>query len=217
MCMSKTLVQRTATTRQHLSSVEAEVAAQNLSPDEITRMQHDKVALAQQLQDIGNKIADAKRQCHDQEMRVTHCMDECDKRLDAYDTLGNRIGTLGVTADPLPPGFVRIDYSLNVDLGAEDAQAILRSGRVKLATIRPALDSYAQGSRDQIDRLCEEETTLERKHQDLVESVDNKREEVLRRQIRYDKERKQVDEQREVSRETNDTLIGQAKAYNHRC
>ncbi|BEI98500.1 hypothetical protein CcaverHIS631_0307990 [Cutaneotrichosporon cavernicola] len=195
------LVQRTATTRQHLANVEAEVAAQNLSPDEISRMQHDKVALTQQLQDIGNKIAEAKRLCHDQEMRATHCMDECDKHLDAYDRLGGRIGTLGVAADPLPSSFVRVDYSLNMHLGAEDAQAILQSGRSKLETIRPALDSYAQGSRGQVDKLCEEETTLERRHQDLMESVDNKREEVVRRQIRYDKERKQVDEQREMLKE----------------
>jgi kinetochore protein NDC80 len=198
--LTDTQVQRTATARQHLSGVEAEVAAQNLSPDEISRMQHDKVALAQQLQDIGNKIAEVKRQRLDQEVRVTNCMDECEQQLDAYDLLGNRIYTLGVTPDPLPTGFVHIDYSLNVVLGAEDVQAILRSGRAKLETIRPALDSYAQGSRDQIDKLCEEETALERKHQDLMESVDNKREEVLRRKIRYDKERKQVDEQREVSR-----------------
>ncbi|KLT39875.1 hypothetical protein CC85DRAFT_278660 [Cutaneotrichosporon oleaginosum] len=195
------IVKRTTTTRQHLMDVEAEVAAQNLSPDEISRMQHDKVALTQQLHDIGTKIAEVKRQCHDQEMRVTNCMDECDQHLDSYDLLGSRIGTLGVIADPLPPGLVRIDYSLSIDLGADDVQAILRSGRAKLETIRPALDSYAQGSRDQIDKLCEEETTLERKHQDVAESVDNRREEVLRRQIRYDKERKQVDEQRELLKE----------------
>ncbi|GMK53655.1 hypothetical protein CspeluHIS016_0102410 [Cutaneotrichosporon spelunceum] len=195
------LAQRTVTTRQQLANIEAEVAAQNLSPDEISRMQHDKVALGQQLQDIYNKIAEAKRLCNDQEIRAACCMDECEKHLDTYDTLGGRIGTLGVAADPLPSNFVRIDYSLNVHLGAEDAQAILQSARSKLETIHPALDCYAQGSRDQVDRLCEEETTLERRHQDLIESVDSKREEIVRRQIRYDKERKQVDEQRETLKE----------------
>lgn len=179
--------------------MEAEVSAQGLSRDEISRMNHDKSTLAQQLLDISSKIAEAKRQYHDQELRVTQSMDRCDRQLDKYDNLGNDIGTLGVIADPLPPGFVRIDYSFNLDLGAEHPQDILQNGRTRLETLRPALDGYTQGARDQIDSLCEEETTLEQKHQDLVESVDNKGEEVLRLQIRYEKERKQVDEQKEAS------------------
>lgn len=195
---SNSAAHRTATTRQQLSSVEAEVSAQGLSLEEISRMNHDKTTLAQQLGDISAKIMEATRQYHDQELRVTQSMDRCDRQLDTYDNIGNDIGTLGVIADPLPPGFVRADYSFNLDLGAEHPQDILQDGRTKLASLRSALDGYTQASRDQIDKLCEEATTLEQKHQDLLESVDSKGEDVLRLQIRYDKERKQVDEQKEV-------------------
>lgn len=162
-------------------------------------MNQDKVTLAQQLQDVNTKIAEAKRQAHDQELRVTQSMDRCDQQLDEYNVLGNEIGTLGVIADPQPKGFVRTNYSFTLDLGAERPQEILQNGRAKLATIRPALDSYAQGSRDTVDKLCDEETTLEEKRLDLTFNVEGQREEVHRRQLRYDQERKQVDEQRDVS------------------
>ena len=54
--------------RSDLIRTEEAVAAQNLSPDEVQRMNHERESLSRNLDDLRGKIIEASQQAYDQEM-----------------------------------------------------------------------------------------------------------------------------------------------------
>lgn len=188
-----------AAARIELSETEAAVAAQNLSPDEVSRMNHDRENLNRQLEELRAKVTEAAQLASEQEMRVTKSMDRFDQQLQDYTALSHKIGTMAYLPGQGLPGFVEIDYSVDVDLGAEDLNTIHQYGQSKFQAIRPALKSFADGLRNQVAGLQNDVISLEDKHERLGQDVERQREEVADRQQQYNIVHEKGEEEKNVS------------------
>lgn len=188
-----------AAARSELAQTKAAVDSQNLSSDEVNRMNYDREALARQVEELRAKVAEASQVASEQEMRVTKSMDRFDQHLQDYTSLNHQIGAVSHQPGKSLPGFVEMDYSIDLDLGAEDLHTIRHYGQSKFTTIRPALKSYTDGLREQVAGLQNDVISLEDKHERLGQDVERQQEEVSVRQQQYSIVHEKGEEEKNVS------------------
>lgn len=146
--------------RAELATIEEAVAAQNLSPDEIQRMNHERESLTRNLDDLRVKIAEANSSVYDQEMQVTKSMDRFEALVAEYTLLAQQIGTMSPDGS-IAPGPDGIDYNVDFDLGVEDVNVLINDGKRLRATIRPALQAFGEKFRLEIANLAEKKIAMD--------------------------------------------------------
>lgn len=193
-----TTAQSIAAARAELAEAEAAVAAQNLSPDEVNRMNLEKETLLRHLEELRSKIAEANQSGYDQEMLVTKAMDRLDQLLQDYATLAYQIGIMSSSFDA---GFLErpdVDFSIDLDLGAESLSGIRDRGRSKMHIVRPALQNYCEQFRRQARQLQDDVIALEDERDRLCQDVESQRELVLRRELAFKVATEQAEEAKSV-------------------
>ncbi|KAK4688919.1 kinetochore protein NDC80, partial [Tremellales sp. Uapishka_1] len=157
--------------RKQLAETESTLAAQNLSPDEATKMMTDREGSQRQFDELTIKNAEASQAGHDLERNVSKHMDDLENLLEVYTALGLQIGIIkpGHTLDVGPGG---IDYGIELDLNVVDLSDVQSTGLKMKTVLRPGLQTYGEGFRattlefenesialaDQIDRLSQKVT-----------------------------------------------------------
>ncbi|KAL7424361.1 kinetochore-associated Ndc80 complex subunit ndc80 [Cryptotrichosporon argae] len=166
--------------KAELAQTEAAVAAQNLSPDEVNRMNHERETLTRNLDEVRAKIAEASQAAYDQEMLVTKSMDRFEQLLADYTALGHQIGTIPAVHDGAAPsaGPGGVDYTIDLDLGMEDLAELQATGRQAVAIVRPALAAYGDDWRAQMREMQDRLIVLEDEHDQLGQKVERMKEEV---------------------------------------
>jgi len=187
--------------RSDLIRTEEAVAAQNLSPDEVQRMNHERETLSRNLDDLRGKIIEASQQAYDQEMQVTKSMDRFEALLSDYTTLAHQIGTITAKSDGtgFGPGPDGVDYVIDVDLGVEDVNEIVAGSKKLRATIWPALQAYSERFRAEGMELDNQKIALEDDLDKRSQAVEGMRDEAEVRQTRLTSLQDQAEGVRVVS------------------
>ena len=172
--------------RAELARTEEAVAAQNLSPDEVVRMNHERETLTRQLEELRVKIAEASQMAYDQELQVTKSMDRFESLHSDYVALAHQIGTIPPLVDgPAPAlGPDGINYTIDVDLGIEDINEVIATGKTLRSVIWPALQALSERFRVQLMEEDNLKISLEDELDKKVQEVDGMKDEAANRQAR---------------------------------
>jgi kinetochore protein NDC80 len=184
--------------RKELANLESAVAAQNLSPEEVMRMTNERESLQRQLDEVRIKVAEAKQQSYDHEMLVTKAMDRFEQLLQDYTALGDQIGILD-SSNPGGPGPNGVDYSLDLDITAQDAQEVQRAGKRMRDVIWPALQTYSEGFRKQALELGNGAIALEDELDQLTQKSERQKEEIANLDAKLRIETAKADDAKAVS------------------
>lgn len=183
-----------------LVQIEAQVSAQNLSPEEVQRMNHEREALTKQLDDLRKKIKEASDYAFGQELLVTKSMDRFDQHLTDYTSFAHQIGTMTPSSDGLFMGPGGVDYSIDLELGQSDPSEIEASGRKMREIIRPALNKYDEDIRIQTKVVQEEQAGLDRECDVVGMTVEKQKADASNKNLELRKKLNEADVAKAVSR-----------------
>ncbi|RSH90239.1 kinetochore-associated Ndc80 complex subunit ndc80 [Saitozyma podzolica] len=199
-----------AAARAELVEIETAVAAQNLSPDEVQRMNHERETLSRNLDDLRGKIAEARQFAYDQEMLVTKSMDRFEQLLADYTALGHQIGVIRPLSEGPTLGPGDVDYSVDVDLGLEDLHEVQGQGKNMRQVIWPALQAYGETFRKQMVEMENGNIALDDENDRLGQKVERQKEEAANLEMRLRVVREQAEEAKHrldaETAETNETV-----------
>ncbi|KAK6904037.1 hypothetical protein I203_107551 [Kwoniella mangroviensis CBS 8507] len=177
--------------RLELSSIETAVAAQNLTPDEVNRMNHERESLSRGLDDLRTKIVEASQMAYDQEMLVTKSMDRFETLLADYTASCHQIGLLTRSADLTG----QLDYKIEVDLGVEDLEDLRTSGIHMRSTVWQGLQNLRERYRQELIDLSDNRIALEDYCDRLGQQVEGQTEEVRTLEVKL----KMINDQAELA------------------
>ncbi|WWD22032.1 hypothetical protein CI109_106520 [Kwoniella shandongensis] len=201
--------------RSELQRIEQAVAVQNLSPDEVNRMTHERESLTRNLEDLRNKIVDASQFAYDQEMMVTKSMDRFETLLADYTALAHQIGVIHPTPEESSSSSVNVDYAIDLDLGAEDLEEVRAAGTKLRSSIWHGLQAYRETFRQQALDLSNVAIVLDDQFDRLGQKVERQKEEVGNLEVRLKVVHEQAeDAQSQLTSENADTnkIIAQLEA-----
>lgn len=184
--------------QSELARIEQAVAAQNLTPDEVQRMNHERDSLTRSLEDLRNKISEASQFAYDQEMVVTKSMDRFEGLLTDYNSLAHQIGLLDSSLDA-PSLAADVNYNLDVDLGAEELEEVKAVGVRMRSIIWQALQTCRETFRQEALGLGNGTIALEDEFDKLGQSVERQKEEVGNLEVRLKIVHNQAEDAQSVS------------------
>lgn len=191
--------------QSELARIEQAVAAQNLTPDEVQRMNHERDSLMRSLEDLRNKISEASQFAYDQEMVVTKSMDRFEGLLTDYNSLAHQIGLLDSSLD-VPSLAADVNYNLDIDLGAEELEEMKAVGVRMRSIIWQALQTCRETFRQEALGLGNGTIALEDEFDKLGQSVERQKEEVGNLEVRLKIVHNQAeDAQSQIASENSDT------------
>ncbi len=182
-----------------MAQTEEAVAAQNLSPDEVQRMNHERETLTRNLDELRTKTAEASQMAYDNEMQVTKSMDRFEQYLQDYTALGHQIGVIQPLSEGLILGPGNVDYTIELDLGLEDLNEVQAAGRKMRSVIWPALQAYGEGFRKQQLELANSTIALDDKYDRLGQKVERQKDEVGNLEMRLKFVHEQAEDAKNVS------------------
>lgn len=128
--------------RTELDRLGETVKSQNLSPEEVIRMNTDRETLTRNLEDLKQKIAETHKAVLSLEINVTNRAAAVEEALDTYTNL---LSGLGLYPTP-PEPWQDIDLSLELNTASSNPQQLLFGLDIR-KVIRPTLGSVAEAKR----------------------------------------------------------------------
>lgn len=155
--------------------LEEAVKAQNLSPEEVLRMNTEHETLTRDLEHYKHKISESSKLIHRLEVAVGKKTSDTEEIIDQYNSM---LATLGLFP-PLPPPLEDINLGLTMNTGAADPSQLVIGPPLK-EVVKPTLSRItelkktegAEMERDKIrldDELDKIAVVCENKEQDVVE------------------------------------------------
>ena len=155
--------------------LEEAVKAQNLSPEEVLRMNTEHETLTRDLEHYKHKISESSKLIHRLEVAVGKKTSDTEEIIDQYNSM---LATLGLFP-PLPPPLEDINLGLTMNTGAADPSQLIIGPPLK-EVVKPTLSRItelkktegAEMERDKIrldDELDKVAVVCENKEQDVVE------------------------------------------------
>ncbi|RXK42235.1 hypothetical protein M231_00593 [Tremella mesenterica] len=182
--------------RTELSRIELAVSAQNLSPEEVTRMNDSRESLNRQLEDLRTRISTVMTEAYNHEMQVTRAMDRFEQLLSDYIVQAQQIGLMRpIDSLGLPSAVpTNVDFNLDVDLRLEDLAEIQTAARRMRMEIRPSLYALSESVRKESEQLAHGQIALEDNYDRLAQEVERQREEAKTLEMRLKLVNDQADE-----------------------
>ncbi|PFH52374.1 hypothetical protein AMATHDRAFT_56874 [Amanita thiersii Skay4041] len=152
-----------STGTSHLEQLKAEheelvnkIKEQNLTPEEIIRMNTDRETLTRNLEDLRQKIAETQKTVMSLEVKVTNRVGAAEEALDSYTHLLSSLGLF----PPLPPPWQDIDLTIELIPAASNPQELLSGADIR-EVIKPTLSSIAESKRIEKANLESERIKLD--------------------------------------------------------
>ncbi|OCF76626.1 hypothetical protein I204_02324 [Kwoniella mangroviensis CBS 8886] len=181
--------------RRELQEVEAAVAAQNLTPDEVLRMNNERETLNRGLDEIRARVAEASQSSYDHEMLVTRAMDRFENLHAEYTSLTHHLSILPLQQDDPIRSAGWIDRDLNLDLGVEDLDKLRSAGIAMRTATWQQLNTYREKCRQEGLGLDHHLIALEDQYDRLGQQVERQTEEVATLEVKL----RMVHEQAEMA------------------
>ncbi|KAJ7905277.1 hypothetical protein B0H14DRAFT_2659637 [Mycena olivaceomarginata] len=120
------------------------VKTQNLSPEEVIKMNTDHETLSHNLRDLKQKIAETHRNVMTLEVNVTKRAGEAEEAIDAYTNLLTSLELF----PPLAPPLQDVDLTLSLNTASSNPQNILSGADIR-RVIKPTLSAIAESKRSE--------------------------------------------------------------------
>lgn len=175
--MSQALTELCVPTVASLEKMHAEeqrladiVKVQNLSPEEVLRMNTEHESLSRELESLKHKIAETSQVVVRLEVSLTRKVSDAEEALDQYTSL---LSTLGLFP-PLPPPLEDVDLTIDLHSASANPQGLLSGADIR-KVVKPTLSRITEMKRtahaeveserirvdDELDQLTLECETIE--------------------------------------------------------
>lgn len=169
------------------------VKVQNLSPEEVLRMNTEHETLSQDLRSLKSKIAESTKSINKLEVSLGKKTADAEEAIDAYNGL---LTTLGLFP-PLPPPLEHINLSLRMNSAAADLRQLLLGPDIA-DVVKPSLAVIAEQKRTQRAEVENDRISVDNELDQLMTACENMEEEVLEVLKKANALNDQAEELREV-------------------
>ncbi|TFK42900.1 HEC/Ndc80p family-domain-containing protein [Crucibulum laeve] len=149
------------------------VKTQNLSPEEVIRMNTDHEMLSRNLEDLKQKISETHKTVMALEVNVTNRAAAAEEAIDAYTNLLSSLELF----PPLPPPWQDVDLTLELNSAASNPQQLLSGADIR-KVIKPTLSSVAESKRSERASLESERIKVDNELDQLILECENVDEEI---------------------------------------
>ncbi|KAJ7694146.1 HEC/Ndc80p family-domain-containing protein [Mycena rosella] len=149
------------------------VKTQNLSPEEVIKMNTDHETLSQNLKDLKQKIAETHRNVMTLEVNVTNRAAAAEEAIDVYTNLLNSLGLF----PPLAPPLQDVDLTLELNTASSNPQTLLSGADIR-RVIKPTLSAVAESKRSERASVESERIKVDNELDQLTLECENVDEEI---------------------------------------
>ncbi|KAG2116506.1 HEC/Ndc80p family-domain-containing protein [Suillus discolor] len=181
------------------------VKVQNLTAEEVIRMNTDHETLARNLEDLKYKISEARKTVMSLEVITTNRGAAAEEALDLY---GNLLSAVGLFP-PLPPPFDNIDLRLELNTAAANPQQLLLGSDIR-KVIKPTLNSVAEIKRTERADIESERIKVDNELDQLTLECENVDEEVREIEKKVMSLNEQADDLRDAAQQ--ESMVSNAEA-----
>lgn len=139
--------------KAQLEKLNITIKDQNLTPDEVIKMNTDRETLNRSLEDLRQKIDETKKVVLALEVNVANRVTAVEEALDMYTGM---LTTLGLYPTP-PEPWQDVDLALELNSASSNPQQLLAGSDIR-KVIRPALSSVAEAKR--LERAASENESV---------------------------------------------------------
>jgi len=181
------------------------VKEQNLSPEEVIRMNTEHETLTRDLETLKQKMAETNHQVVKLEVSLTRKVSDAEEALDMYTNLLSNLGLF----PPLPPPLEDIDLTLDLNSAASNPQNLLVGADIR-RLVKPTLSRVAEMKRNERADVESERIKVDNELDQLTLECENMDEEVMEISNKVNGLSDQADELREAAQQ--EALVSNAEA-----
>ncbi|KAI0933915.1 hypothetical protein AcV5_005931 [Taiwanofungus camphoratus] len=181
------------------------VKEQNLSPEEVIRMNTEHETLSRDLETLKHKIAETNQVVVKLEVSLTRKVSDAEEALDMYTNLLSNLGLF----PPLPPPLETIDLTLDLNSAASNPQNLLAGADIR-RVVKPTLSRVAEMKRTERADVESERIKIDNELDQLTLECENMDEEVMEISNKVNTLSDQADELREAAQQ--EALVSNAEA-----
>jgi kinetochore protein NDC80 len=171
--------------RARLSEV---VKAQNLTPEEVIRMNTEHEALTRSVEDLKVKVTETNKLVMSLEVSLTNRVATAEEVIDQYNTLLSSPGLI-------PPN--EEDLTIELNMASSDLQQLVRGPDMR-KIVRPTLSKWAEMYRMEIDAAKREKIVVDDQQDHVVNECDDLIQEIETETAKVHALTEQAEEMREV-------------------
>lgn len=169
------------------------VKEQNLTPEEVIRMNTDHETLARNLEDLKHRIAEAQKAVMSLEVIMTNRGAAAEEALDLYNNLLSSLGLF----PPIPPPFQDIDLTVQLNIATANPQQVLTGADIR-KVVKPTLNTVAETKRTERANVESERIKVDNELDQLTLECENVDEEVREIEKKVVALNEQADDLRDV-------------------
>ncbi|KAF9227997.1 hypothetical protein BS17DRAFT_774616 [Gyrodon lividus] len=181
------------------------VKVQNLTPEEVIRMNTDHETLARSLEDLKHKISEAQKTVMSLEVVMTNRGAAAEEALDLYTNLLSSLGLF----PPLPPPFECIDLTLQLNTAISNLQQVLMGSDIR-KVIKPTLNTVAESRRTERADVESDRIKVDNELDQLTLECENMDEEVREVEKKVVVLNEQADDLRDAAQQ--ESMVSNAEA-----
>ena len=169
------------------------VKEQNISPEEVIRMNTEHEQLSRNLEDLKVKIAESQKTILSLEVAVANRGAAAEEAVDVYTRLLSNLGLF----PPLPPPFQDIDLQVELNTAASQPENLLRGPDVR-HDIKPTLNAIIESKRGERATVESERIKVDHELDRLISECENLEDEINETEKKVMVLNEQADDLREV-------------------
>ncbi|KAI6133409.1 HEC/Ndc80p family-domain-containing protein [Pisolithus croceorrhizus] len=181
------------------------VKAQNLTPEEVARMNSDHETLSRNLEELKHKISETQKAVMSLEVMMTNRGAAAEEALDLYTNLLSSLGLF----PPLPPPFENVDLTLQLNLATTNVSQLLIGEDIR-KVIKPTLSAVAELKRTKRAEVESERIKVDNDLDQLTLECENVYEEVREVEKKVVVLNEQADELRDAAQQ--ESMVSNAEA-----
>lgn len=174
------------TEKARLSDV---VKVQNLTPEEVVRMNTEHETLSRSVEDLKVKVTETNKSVMSLEVSLTNRVATAEEVIDQYNTLLSSPGLI-------PPN--EEDLTIELNMASSDLQQLVRGPDMR-KVVRPTLSKWAEMYRMEIDAAKREKIVVDDDHDHVVNECDDLIQEIETEATKVHALTEQAEEMREVT------------------
>ena len=164
------------------------VKVQNLTPEEVMRMNTEHETLARSVEDLKVKVTETNKLVMSLEVSLTNRVATTEEVIDQYNTLLSSPGLV-------PPN--EEDLTIELNMASSDLQHLVKGPDMR-KLVRPTLSKWAEMYRMEIDAAKREKIAVDDQHDHLVNDCDDLIQEIETESAKVNALTEQAEEIREV-------------------
>lgn len=167
------------------------VKVQNLTPEEVERMNKEHDTLVRNVEDLKAKVTQTNKLVMSLEVSLTNRVAAAEEVIDQYNTLLSSPGLIPPDAE---------DLTIELSMASSDLQQLVRGPDMR-KVVRPALSKWAEMCRMEIDAVKREKIVVDDQHDHVVHECEDLIQEIETETAKVHALTEQAEEMREAAQQ----------------